>query len=57
MQSIICLEVDNKSTIALTKDVTEIANERVYGTHLRMLLKMDLRVQIDAESGQLRKKS
>ena len=43
--------------IALTKDVTEIANERVYGTHLRMLLKMDLRVQIDAKPGQLRKKS
>ena len=41
-----------KSQIAPPKDVTEIANESVYGTHLRMLFKMDLRVQMDAKSGQ-----
>ena len=33
-----------------------IANESVYGTYLRMLSKMDLRVQIDAKSGQLKMK-
>ena len=43
-----------KSQIAFPKDVTEIVNESVYGTHLRMLFKMDLRVQIDAKSGQLK---
>ena len=43
-----------KSQIAPPKDVTEIANESVYGTHLRMLFKMDLRVQMDAKSGQLK---
>ena len=43
-----------KSQIALPKDVTEIANESVYGTHLRMLFKMDLKVQIDAKSDQLK---
>ena len=42
------------SQIAPPKDVTEIANERVYGTHLRMLLKMNLRLQIDAKSAQLK---
>ena len=31
-----------------------IANESVYGTYLRMLSEMDLRVQIDAKSGQLK---
>ena len=41
-----------KSQIAPPKDVTEIANESAYGTHLRMLFKMDLRVQMDAKSGQ-----
>ena len=41
-----------KSQIASPKDVTEIAIESVYGTHLRMLFKMDLRVQMDAKSGQ-----
>ena len=43
-----------KSQIAPRKDVIEIANESVYGMHLRMLLKMDLRVQMDAKSGQLK---
>ena len=43
-----------KSQIAPRKDVTEIANESVYGTHLRVLFKMDLRVLMDAKSGQLK---
>ena len=43
-----------KSQIAPPKDVTEIANESVYGTHLRMLFKMDLRVLMDAKSDQLK---
>ena len=43
-----------KSQIAPPKDVTEIANENVYATHLRMLFKMDIRVQMDAKSGQLK---
>ena len=34
-----------------------IANEREYGTQLRMLSKMDLRVQMDAKSGQLKNES
>ena len=46
-----------KSDIALPKDVTEIANENVYGKHLRMLFKMDLMVQIDAKLGQLKIKN
>ena len=43
-----------KSQIAPPKDVTEIAIESVYGTHLRMLFKMDLRVQMDVKSVQLK---
>ena len=43
-----------KSRVAPRKDVTEIANESVYGTYLRMLFKMDLRVQMDAKSDQLK---
>ena len=43
-----------KSQIAPPKDVTEMANESVYGTKLRMLLKMDLMVQMDVKSGQLK---
>ena len=43
-----------KSQIAPPKDVTEILNESVYGTNLTMLFKMDLRVQMDAKSGQLK---
>ena len=35
-------------------NVIEIANERVYGMHLRMLSKIDLRVQMDAKSDQLK---
>ena len=40
--------------VAPTKDVTEITNESVYGKHLTILFKMDLRVQMDAKSGQLK---
>ena len=52
MQSTICLTA--KLQKAPPKDVIEIANESVYGTHLRMLLKIDVRVQMDAKSGQLK---
>ena len=38
-------------------NVIKIANERICGTHLRMLSKMDLRVQMDAKSGQSRNES
>ena len=31
-----------------------MANERVYGRHSRMFFKMDLKVQMDAKSGQLK---
>ena len=37
--------------------VNEIANEKVYGTHLRMLSEIDLRVQMDTKSGQLKSES
>ena len=53
MQLTVCLELHNKVTNNSPKDVTEIANESVYGMHLRMLLKMDLRVQMDAKSGKV----
>ena len=43
-----------KSQIATPKDVTETENESLYETHLRMLFKMDLRVQMDAKSDQLK---
>ena len=43
-----------KSQIAPRKDVTEITNESLYETQLRMLFKMDVRVQMDAKSGQLK---
>ena len=36
------------------KDVIEIVNESVYGTHLRMLLKMDLRLKIDAKNRKIK---
>ena len=52
MQSTICLTT--KSQIAPLKDLIEIANESVYGTHLKMLLKIDLRVEMDAKSSQLK---
>ena len=42
-----------KSQIA-PPSVIEIANESVYGTHCRMLSKMDIRVQMDAKSAQLK---
>ena len=34
-----------------------MANESVYGMHLRMLFKMDLRVQMDEKSGLLKTES
>ena len=43
-----------KSQIAPPKDVTEIANESVYGTHYIENGLKDLRVQTDAKSGQLK---
>ena len=43
-----------KSQIAPPEVVTEIANESVYGMHLRMVFTMDLRVQMDAKSSQLK---
>ena len=46
-----------KPSIAPPKDVTEIANKRVYGTHLRMLLKRDIRVQMDVKFGKLKNES
>ena len=49
-----CQHYTTKLQITPPKDVTEIENESVYGTHLRMLFKMDLRVQMDAKSGQLK---
>ena len=45
------------SQVAPTKDVTEIANESVYGTHSRMLLKIDLTVQMNAKFGPLKNES
>ena len=54
VQSTICLELHHKVTISSPKDVVDIANESVYRTLFRMLLKMDLRVQMDARSGQLK---
>ena len=46
-----------KSLIAPPKDVIEVTNESVYGTHMRILLKMNLRVQMDAKSGKLKVES
>ena len=54
LQSRICLELRNKVTNTSPKDVIEVTNESVYGKHLKVLLKMDLRVQMDAESGKLK---
>ena len=48
------MDYTTKLQIAPPKDVIEIANKSVYGTHLRILFKMDLRVQMDAKSGQLK---
>ena len=45
-----------KSQIA-PPNVIEIANESVYGTHSRMLSKLDFRVQMDAKSTQLKNES
>ena len=50
------MKCTRKSQIA-PPNVIEIANESVYGTHLRMLSKMDLRVQMDAKSALLKNES
>ena len=47
VQPIICLELQ-----IAPPNVIEIANESVYGMHLRMLSKMDLSVQMNAKSAQ-----
>ena len=36
----------------VNQNITEIANDRVYKTHLRMSSKMDLRVKMDSKFGQ-----
>ena len=54
LQSRICLELRIKVTNTSPKDVIEVTNESVYGKHFRMLLKMNLRVQMDAKSGKLK---
>ena len=51
------MEPHNKSQIVPQKDVTEIANESLYETHLRMLLKIGLWVHMDAKSSQLKDES
>ena len=54
MQSIICLNYTRKSYLALT-NVIEIVNEQAYGTRLKTISEIDLRLQIDAKSDQLNK--
>ena len=54
MQSIICLNYTRKSYLALTNAI-EIANEQAYGTRLKTISEIDLRLQIDAKSDQLNK--
>ena len=49
---VICLIA--KSKIAPPKDQIKVANDSVYGTHLKMLLKMNSKVQTDTKSGQLK---
>ena len=59
LQSIFAWNYIRKSQIA-PPNVTEVANERVYGTYVRMLSKMYQAkgaVQMDATSGQWKKKS
>ena len=57
-QPIICLDPRRKfdSQVA-PRNATEIAKERVYGTHLKVISKMDLRLQIDKKSEQLKKEN
>ena len=43
--------------IAPLRDAIKITNEIVYGTHSKMLLKMELRVQMNAKSRQLKNES
>ena len=46
VQSMICLELHSTFPNSSPKDVINIGNETVYGTHLKMLLKMNLRVKL-----------
>lgn len=57
VQSMICLELHSTFPNSSPKDVINIGNETVYGTHLKMLLKMNLRVQMNAKSVQLKNES
>ena len=50
LQSIIYFDFATKSQIPPQKDVLEITHESVYEAHLRMLLKVRLMMQIDANS-------
>ena len=46
-----------KSEIAPLKYAIEISNENVYRTLLKILLKMDVRIQIDSKSGLFKNES
>ena len=46
-----------KSQIAPPKDLIKITNESLYETHLGMLLKMELKVQMNAKFGKLKNES
>ena len=52
--SVICLKLHSKVKNSSPKDQIKVANDSVYGTHLRMILKMDSKVQTDTKSGQLK---
>ena len=54
LQSIICLKLYKKVTSS-SSDVIEI--ESVYGTLLKLLSKVDLKVQMDAKFGQSKNES
>ena len=51
------MELHNKAPDNSPKSFIEIANDSVYETHLRMLLKMDFKVQMDTKSWQLKNES
>ena len=57
VQSIICLEKNTRKTQIAPPNVIEIANDRVCGTHLRISIKIGLRMQTDAKLGQLKNES
>ena len=50
------MELHKKITVG-PQNLIKIVNEMVYGTHLRMLLKMNLRVKMDAKFSQLKNES